>query len=123
MLILLGIFFIYRHYTHHHFHIDNAVENTRAGKKQIILSLASIMFLSPCLEVEGVFLSAGKYGMLNVLLLVAIYAAVSIFGIMLWVWVALRGLKRLNWHRIEHNSGLITGIILIFCGIFTYYYH
>jgi nickel/cobalt transporter (NicO) family protein len=123
LLLILGLVFIYRHYRHHHFHISKELHNNSTSNTKIIISLASIMFLSPCLEVEGVFLSAGKFGMVNVLILIGIYAVVSIAGIVLWVWVALHGLKKLNWHRIEHSSGLITGIVLIICGIFTYYYH
>jgi hypothetical protein len=58
-----------------------------------------------------------------VLLLAAIYGIVSILGMLLWVSIALQGIQKMNWHKIEHNAGLITGFVLILCGIFTYFVH
>ena len=36
---------------------------------------------------------------------------------LLWVFLAMRGLKKLDWHALEHNAGLITGVTLILAGI------
>jgi hypothetical protein len=40
-----------------------------------------------------------------------------------WVWLAQHGLHRLNWHRWEHNAGIITGITLVVSGIISGIYH
>lgn len=40
-----------------------------------------MMFLSPCLEVESLFLSAGVFGMGAVFSMAATYAVISILGI------------------------------------------
>lgn len=73
------------------------------------------MFLSPCLEVEGYFLAAGQFGWVFVFVLAGVYAVVSITGMLLWVRLALSGLKRLDWHA-WYNAGLITGIVLLASG-------
>ncbi|MEO6039897.1 MAG: hypothetical protein ABIQ93_15900 [Saprospiraceae bacterium] len=108
----MGLFYIYQHYYHHHFHLHQ--QGTHWG---IVASLALAMFLSPCLEIEGFFLVAGPYGWGFVALLAAVYGVVTVSGMVLWVWLALHGLHRLNWHRWEHNAGIITGLTLIVCGV------
>ena len=123
LLVALGIFFIYRHYTHHHFHLHKTNNNQQKTTTQIVLTLVGIMFLSPCLEVEGYFVLAGKFGWQQVLLVAIIYLVVSITGMLLWVWLALKGIKKMDWHKIEHNAGLITGLVLILTGILTYIIH
>jgi nickel/cobalt transporter (NicO) family protein len=123
ILIGMGIFFIYRHYTHHHFHISKAVENATSSNRKIILSLVTLMFFSPCLEVEAFFFSAGEFGFAYVFLIAFIYMLISITGMLLWMNIALHGLKKLDWHKIEHNAGLITGVVLIISGILSYFFH
>ncbi len=112
LLIALGLFYWYQHYRHHHFHLHP--QRTRWG---VIGTLAVAMFFSPCLEIEGYFLAAGQYGWKFVGLLAFMYAIVTIVGMLTWVWLALHGLKRLNWHAWEHNAGLITGLTLLASGI------
>ena len=119
-LILFGIIFIYRHYKHHHFYITKNNE-PNASTLKIISSLVVVMFISPCLEVEGIFLVAGKYGYIQVAYIALIYATLSIIGMLAWMYAALHGLQKLDWHKIEHNAGLITGITLILTGLLTYY--
>ena len=122
-LIIIGIIFIYRHHTHHHFHIDEKDAMNKKSKIQIIGSLMILMFLSPCLEIEAYFLIAGKYNYLFLLLLALTYFLFTILGMLIWVSIALKGLKHANWHKIEHNAGLFTGIILIITGIITFFIH
>jgi len=111
LLIGLGLFYIYQHYYHHHFHLHKP-----ARSWGIIASLAMAMFLSPCFEIEGYFLAAGQYGWGFVGLLALVYGVLTIGGMLVWVRLALHGLKRLDWHAWEHNAGLIAGITLIVSG-------
>ena len=112
LLGVLGIFYLYQHYRHHHFHLHR--QSTRWG---VIGTLAAAMFLSPCLEIEGYFLAAGQYGLGFVALMALLYGLVTIAGMLVWVYLALHGLKRLDWHAWEHSAGLITGITLIVSGL------
>ncbi|MDJ1491779.1 hypothetical protein QNI19_02475 [Cytophagaceae bacterium DM2B3-1] len=120
ILVLLGIFFIYQHHHHKHFHIDAP---GRQNKRKIILSLVVAMFFSPCLEIEGYFLMAGSYGTGFLVLLTFVYMVVTILGMISWVRVAYSGILKINWHKIEHNAGIITGVTLILTGIISFYVH
>jgi nickel/cobalt exporter len=116
LLVVLGVFYVIQHYRHHHFHLQRA-----PARWGVVLTLAAAMFFSPCLEVEGYFLAGGAYGWPFVAALAAVYGALSIAGMLVWMWLALHGLKRLNWHAWEHNAGLITGLTLIASGILLFF--
>jgi len=121
LLIGLGIYFIWQHHTHNHFHLDT--KDVEKSSTKIIMSLVLAMFFSPCLEIEVVFLAAGNFGWLFVTKLVLIYTVISIIGMLLWVGLAYKGLKKIDSHKIEHNIGLITGAVLILTGIAFLFIH
>lgn len=112
ILIIWGAVYVYRHYYHHHFHLSH-----QAGGKSVIGALLVAMFFSPCLEIEGYFLAAGQFGWWFVGTLALLYAVVTLLGMMIWMRLALSGLKKVDWHALEHHAGLITGITLIFSGL------
>lgn len=120
VLILLGIFFIYQHHRHKHFHLHNAPKPS-LPKNKIILALVVAMFLSPCMEIEAYFLLAGSYGLWAVLSIAALYLVISVSGMVLWVRLAYKGILKLNWHTLEHKSGIITGWILVITGIISFF--
>jgi nickel/cobalt transporter (NicO) family protein len=37
--------------------------------------------------------------------------------------MATQGLKKIDWHKVEHNSGLVSGIILIVTGLLFIFSH
>lgn len=119
-LILLGLFFIYQHHRHRHFHLHN-LPKPAISKNKIILSLVLAMFLSPCMEIEAYFLLAGTKGIWPVLLIAAMYLIITVTGMVLWVRLAYQGILKLNWHKLEHNSGIITGCILVITGIISFF--
>ena len=82
-----------------------------------------MMFLSPCLEVESLFLSAGVYGMGTVILMAVIYAIISICGILLLVNLGYKGVNLLPAQFIEHNEKRISGAVLILVGIVSFFLH
>lgn len=117
LLIGLGLFFIYRHYHHHHFHIDDNYSDLTQSKKIQIIVLS--MFFSPCLEIEALYILAGQEGWPTIILLSLLYTIVTLLGMITWVYLVYRGLERFNqnWHKLEHNSGIISGAILIATGL------
>ncbi|MBV6440160.1 MAG: hypothetical protein DYG98_07620 [Haliscomenobacteraceae bacterium CHB4] len=117
ILVALGIYYVWRHYYHHHFHL-----HTHHMRWGMVASLAAAMFFSPCLEIEGYFLAAGRYGWAFTGLLAGVYGTVTILGMLFWVWLVLNGLHRLNWHKWEHNAGLVTGFTLLASGILLYFF-
>lgn len=119
-LIILGLFFIYQHHRHRHFHLHN-LPKPAISKNKIIFSLVLSMFLSPCMEIEAYFLLAGIHGLWAVLLIAIMYLIITVTGMVLWVRLAYKGILKLNWHTLEHNSGIITGSILVITGIISFF--
>lgn len=121
LLVTLGIFYIYQHMRHHHFHLHGHPE--QVSKSKIVFSLASAMFLSPCFEIEAYFLVAGTEGLWLVSVLAILYTVVTVSGMVIWVRLAYNGLLKMNWHSLEHNAGIITGVTLVLSGILTFFLH
>lgn len=120
LLILIGLYFIRQHYTHHHFHLQKNQLNKK-GRPAIIAALVIAMFLSPCLEIEAYFLLAGTKGWTFLLLLAILYSVITLSGMLIWIRIAYKGMLKLNWHALEHKAGIITGGILILTGILSYF--
>jgi len=120
VLILLGVFFIYQHHRHKHFHLHKT-PSPALPKNKIILALVVAMFLSPCMEIEAYFLLAGGYGLWAVISIAVLYLVISVSGMILWVRFAYKGILKLNWHTLEHKSGIITGWTLVITGIISFF--
>lgn len=116
LLILLGVVFIWRHYYHRHFHLHGEI-SAQLPEKQLIIALASAMFLSPCLEIGAFFLTAGTQGMGAVLSLSLLYTLTTVGGMVVWVQLVWHGLSLANWHALEHYAGIVSGLVLIVAGI------
>ncbi|MEO7313672.1 MAG: hypothetical protein ABIW47_00690 [Ginsengibacter sp.] len=122
ILIVLGVVFIYRHHTHKHFHIDNDLKKKRS-KRSIIIALVLAMFLSPCMEIEAYFLLAGSQARWLIWFIAALYLVITTLGMVTLVRFAYMGVLKLNWHKLEHNAGIITGITLVVTGILAFFIH
>ena len=120
ILILIGLYFVRQHYVHHHFHLQKQKLSGKP-KSKIIGALIIAMFLSPCLEIEAYFLLAGAKGWWLLVSIALMYAVVSISGMLLWIRFAYKGLLKINWHKWEHNAGIITGLTLVATGILSYF--
>lgn len=121
ILISLGVFYIYQHYRHKHFHVH--VEVKAVSIQKIIATLVIAMFFSPCFEIEAYFLLAGTHGWTQVFLLAILYSVVTVGGMVAWVRLTYKGLLKLDWHSLEHNAGIITGVTLVFTGIISFIFH
>ena len=121
ILILIGLYFVRQHYTHHHFHLQKEQIEKKRKKSSIILALIIAMFLSPCMEIEAYFLLAGSKGWYVLAAIAAMYSIITIAGMLIWIRIVYKGLLKLNWHKWEHNAGIITGLVLIITGIISFF--
>jgi len=117
ILILIGGYFIWKHQHHKHFHMKEVAVTSNRTMTYVLGSILLAMFLSPCLEVGALFLVAGAEGMATTIAMAAIYTVTSAIGMTLFAWLAIQGLKKMDWHKVEHNSGLISGSILVLTGL------
>lgn len=120
ILISMGILFIYRHHRHKHFHIHGDI-NRKKSKNAIIAALTTAMFFSPCIEIEAYFLLAGTQSGWLVWFIAILYLFITTTGMLLLVRYAYKGSLKLNWHSLEHNAGIITGLTLVATGTITFF--
>ena len=123
LLIIFGLIYYTVNLPHHHHSSQRDVVKYKRSKRKWILIFIFMMFLSPCLEVESLFLSAGAFGMGTVTLLSTVYAIVSISGILLLVNLGNKGVNLLPAQFIEHNEKRISGAVLIAVGIISFFLH
>jgi len=123
LLIVFGLVYYTVNLPHHHHSSQKDVAQYKRSRRKWVLIFIVMMFLSPCLEVESLFLSAGAYGMGLVSLLSFIYAIVSISGILLLVNLGYKGVNLFSAHFIEHNEKRISGIVLILVGVISFFLH
>jgi len=123
LLIVFGLIYFTINLPHHHHAAKADVEQYKKSKRKWIIIFVVMMFFSPCLEVESLFLAAGAYGLDDILVLVMVYATISISGIITLVMLAFKGIQVLKMQVIEHNEKRITGIVLIVVGIVTFFIH
>lgn len=123
LLIVFGLIYFTVNLPHHHHSGQEDVAHYKRSRGRWILIFIVMMFLSPCLEVESLFLSAGAYGMGVVSLMAVVYAVVSISGILLLVNLGYKGANLLGAEFIEHNEKRISGIVLILIGIISFFLH
>jgi len=123
LLIVFGLIYFTVNLPHHHHSEQKDLVAYQRSKNKWILIFIVMMFLSPCLEVESLFLSAGAYGMGLVGLMAVIYALVSISGIMLLVNLGYKGVTLLPASFIEHNEKRISGMVLIIVGVVSFFLH
>lgn len=123
LMIVFGLIYFTVNLPHHHHSEQKDVAAFKRSKRKWIFIFIIMMFLSPCLEVESLFLSAGVYGMGTVILMAVIYAIVSICGILLLVNLGYKGVNLLPAQFIEHNEKRISGAVLILVGIVSFFLH
>lgn len=123
LLLALGLWYLMQHLRHHHVHdhIDAEVTRKTRSFRALLLSLGLAMFLSPCLEIEAYFLSAGAKGWQAVLLVALIYNLITLSGMLLMVSLGRRGLSQVNPRWFEHNENLITGLTLVGLAILNFF--
>lgn len=123
LLIIFGLVYFSMNTPHHHHPASKDVQEFRRTRKKWIALFILMMFLSPCLEVESLFLAAGAYGWEGILLLALVYASISVTGIVTLVLLAFKGIQIIDAHFIEKNEKRITGLILIIVGVITFFIH
>lgn len=123
LLLALGLWYFMQHLRHRHTHdhIDAGASRKNRTFSGLLLSLGLAMFLSPCLEIEAYFLSAGAKGWGAVALVALIYNVITLSGMLLMVMLGRRGLQQVHAHWFEHNENLITGLTLIGLAVLNFF--
>lgn len=129
ILIFLGLVYFYLEYRHskiktehrhHHVDVDGIVKKKKT-KHSIILTLSTAMFFSPCLEIEVYYFTASRLGWTGIGIVSVVYFFVTVIGIVLLVYLASKGVRKLKWHFLEHHEKIISGFILVLVGLLAFF--
>ena len=96
-------------------------KSKKKTKWAILLSLSLGMFFTPCTEIEAYYFQASTIGWSGIWMVSAVYTLVTILGMVLFVYLGLKGVKHLESRFLEHHEKRITGIVLIAVGLFTFF--
>ncbi len=121
MFILIGLVYVYRNYRaegHHHGADISSLGDK--SKRKVVTLMATALFFSPCVPMGSYFFIVGAEGIASLALVSIIYIVVTLGVLLLMVALGRRGVERIQWHFLEHNENLITGIILIVLGLFVF---
>jgi len=124
ILVLVGLTLVAldaRGKQHHHEEWRPDEHTRKRSTTWIVLSLSVAMFFSPCLEIEAYYFTAGVLGWTGILVVSVTYFVLTIAGMVLLVYFALHGIKRLEWHFLEHHERAIAGAILVLLGLGSYF--
>lgn len=100
---------------------SNISENKNKSKWAVLSALSLGMFLTPCLEIEAYYFQASTVGWAGIWMVSAVYTFVTVSGMLLLVYLGMKGFKNLSNHFLEEHEKTITGIVLIAVGIITYF--
>ena len=120
-LILFGVYYFFSRHMHKSY--DIIVHEVKNSQLRWTFLFCTMMFFSPCLEVQSLFISSGVYGMNYTLLMGGVYSVISITGISLLVVLSYKGIKLIDTHFLEHYEKQITGTILVSVGVLTFFIH
>jgi nickel/cobalt transporter (NicO) family protein len=130
ILLGLGSYFVIKNLrdkSHSHCHInpEQIKQASRKSKAAIITALGTMMFFSPCVEIEAYYFTAGQFGWTGIIVLSSIYLFVTVSAMIFIVELSRKSIDILNkkLHFLEHYEKLITGVILIILGILSLFIH
>ena len=104
----------------HHSPIMGTEGAPKKSKLALISSLGIALFLSPCVAIGAYCFTAGAFGWIGIPLVLAIYAGVTVLGMVLMVNLGLKAMAKTEWRFLERHEKIVTGIVLITLGIFVY---
>ena len=106
-----------------HLNSDNIKPRTKKQSFTLILVFSSVMFFSPCLEIDSYYTYVGTISLMGIILLSFIYIFVTILGMIILVDIASKGIRKLTekFLFLEYNVETIFGSILILMGITSFF--
>ena len=123
MFVLIGLIYVYRNYRaegHHHGADISSLEDR--SKRTVVTMMATALFFSPCVPMGSYFFIVGAGGISSLAIVSVIYIVVTLGILLLMVALGRRGVERIQWHFLEHNENLITGLVLIVLGLFIFFF-
>jgi len=96
---------------------DNALVSAATGDRAAISGLFVMLTLSPCEGFLPVYLSGVQFGWRGFVVLSLILAVGALVGMLLFTWLALVGLQRIEVRRMEHREAVLLGALFALLGV------
>ena len=111
----------HNHHTHAHEHEHgddiSKIEQRWSHPKSdwvVIAGLFALLTFSPCEAFLPVFLMGAQYGWIGFTLLSATLAIATVAGMVVFTWLTLAGVEKLNFRALEKfESGILSGILCL----------
>lgn len=114
------------HHTHRHAHADEhlsqdddiaSIEERWSHRRSdwvVIAGLFALLTFSPCEAFLPVFLMGARYGWIGFALLSATLAIATVAGMVVFTWLTLAGVEKLNFRALEKfESGILGGVLCL----------
>jgi hypothetical protein len=89
-----------------------APQRGRVSDRVAITSLLALLTFSPCESFLPVYVSGVRYGWMGFALLTAILSIATVLGMVVFTWLTLSNLEKLNLRFLEkYESGIIGGLL------------
>jgi nickel/cobalt exporter len=96
-------------------------QGTKGSRFAIVAALCTAMFLSPCLEIEAYYFSAGMLGWREIVAVSLVYLVVTVLGMLVLVDLGRKGAARIRSSFLEHHEKGVTGLLLVALGAVAYF--
>jgi hypothetical protein len=137
-LLAFGLFYLYRQFSgtgHSHTHLhsspdaggDPAAADSKPATplksdRTAIIGLWVLLTFSPCEAFIPVYVSAVRYGWSGFALLTALLCVGSVLGMVVFTWLTLIGLEKLELKWIERYDRGVLGALLCALGLFVMFF-
>ena len=97
--------------------VDIVTSRGRISDRVAIGSLLALLTFSPCESFLPIYVSGVRYGWIGFVLLTAVLSVATVAGMVLFTWLALSNLEKLNLRFLEKYESGIIGALLCTLGV------
>jgi len=119
-MVFLGMIYLI---IDHQEHYNDPLKKKSINPIFSVMLLYLGMFFSPCLEIEAIYFSMGRYGLTSFVLISLIYTIITLVSMLTFSYLAYKGLLKYFPKILEKYEKRMIGLVLIILGIFSFYFH
>jgi hypothetical protein len=119
-MVFLGMIYLI---IDHQEHYNDPLKKKSINPIFSVILLYLGMFFSPCLEIEAIYFSVGRYGLTSFVLISLIYTIITLVSMLTFSYLAYKGLLKYFPKILEKYAKRMIGLVLIILGIFSFYFH
>jgi len=119
-MVFLGMIYLI---IDHQEHYNDPLKKKSINPIFSVILLYLGMFFSPCLEIEAIYFSVGRYGLTSFVLISLMYTIITLVSMLTFSYLAYKGLLKYFPKILEKYEKRMIGLVLIILGIFSFYFH